>query len=150
MSADANLDFDEGSPRRVDVELFIIHPTMTPADITAALGLESDVEHRVGGQRKTPKGTLLGGTYPDTRWRHCIRLELRNQWFADKIALLLDRLTPHREFFGHVRATGDRAAIIIQFLGDGYLGDSVSSETLGRLVELQLDFDIECYAVPQS
>jgi hypothetical protein len=52
-------DFDEDSSRRVDVELFIVHPTMTPAEITATLGLEAHFAHRVGDQRKTPKGTFL-------------------------------------------------------------------------------------------
>ena len=54
MTVDAKVDLDEGLPRRVDFELFIIHPTMDPADISAALGLEADVAHRVGDQRKTP------------------------------------------------------------------------------------------------
>jgi hypothetical protein len=150
MPVDAKVDFDEGPPRRIDVELFIIHPTMVPADISAALGLEARVAHRVGDQRKTPKGTPLEGQYRDTRWRHCVRYELRDQWFADKIALLVDRLMPHKEFLGRVRAAGGTASLIVQFLGDGYHGDSVPVDTLKKLVELQLDFDIECFSVPQS
>lgn len=123
---------------------------MTPAEITAALGLEGHFAHRVGDQRRTPKGTPLAGQYPDTRWRHRIRYELRDQWFADKIASLVDHLMPHKEFLSHLRATGGRASVIVQFLGDGYLGDEVPLDTLSKMVELQLDFGIECYSVPQS
>jgi len=150
VPVDGKIDSTEDLCCRLDVEILIVHPTMTPAEITAALGLEGHFAHRVGDQRKTPKGTLLQGQYADTRWRHCIRYELRDQWFADKIALLVDRLVPHKEFLRHVRATGGKASVIVQFLGDGYLSDEVLLETLSKMAELQMDFGIECYSVPQS
>jgi hypothetical protein len=150
LPVDAKVDSDEDLPRRLDVEVFIVHPSMTPAQITTALGLEGHKAHRVGDHRKTLKGTPLQGEYADTRWRHCIRYELREQWFADKVALLVDRLVPHKEFLGHVRATGGKASVIVQFLGDGYFGDAVRLDTLKKMAELQLDFEIECFSVPQS
>jgi Domain of unknown function (DUF4279) len=140
----------EGPPRRVDVQLFIVHPTMNPAEITAALGIEAYAEHRVGDPRKTPKGTPLEGQYSDTRWRHSVRHKMMGQLFADKITVFVNSLTPHKAFLHHLRATGGRAEIIVQFLGDGYLGDSVPSRTLAAMTELQLDFGIECFVVPQS
>lgn len=150
MSENEVADADEGPSRRVDVELVIVHPTMSPAEITAALGIEAHVAHRVGDLRKTPKGTPLEGQYRDTRWRHCIRHELTDQWFADKITALVNSLAPHKAFIHHLRATGGSAEIVVQFLGDGYLGDSVPSRTLATMIELQLDFGIECFTVPQS
>jgi hypothetical protein len=48
-------------PRQFDVELFIVHPTFDPADISEALGLEAHFAHRVGDRRRAPKGTLLPG-----------------------------------------------------------------------------------------
>lgn len=150
MSEDGDAGVDEGSSRHVDVELFIVHPTMSPAEITAALGIEAHFAHRVGDSRKTPKGTPLEGQYRDTRWRHCIRHELTNQWFADNITALVNSLAPHKTFLNHLRATGGSAEIVVQFLGDGYLGDSVPSSTLATMTELQLDFGIECFTVPQS
>jgi Domain of unknown function (DUF4279) len=143
-------DFDEDADRRVDVELFIIHPTMSPAEITVALGLEGHVVHRVGDPRQTPKGTPLEGRYRDTRWRHSIRYELTEQWFADKITALVESLGPHKQFLHSVRATGGTAEIIVQFLGDGYFGDNVPLDTLAKMTDLQLDFGIECFNVPQS
>jgi hypothetical protein len=76
------LDSVEGTSRRFDVQLFIVHPTLHPAEITAALGLEPSIVHRVGDRRKTSKGTLLSGNYPDTQWRHSVRYDVRDQWFA--------------------------------------------------------------------
>lgn len=123
---------------------------MTPADISAALGLEAHIAHRVGDQRRTPRGTTLKGQYRRTSWRHSISYEQKNQWFADKITALVDRLMPHKEFLHHVRSTGGSATVIVQFLGDGYFGDNVPLDTLSKMAELQLDFGIECFSVPQS
>ena len=140
----------EGAMQGFDVQLFIVHPTMDPTDIATALGLDGHFVHRVGDIRKTPKGTVLQGTYPDTRWRHCVRHNLEGQWFAKQITEFVDRLAPHKEFFGGVRSTGGKACIILQFLGDRYFGDDVPIETLAKLVDLELDFAIECFVDPQS
>ncbi|MEI9933087.1 MAG: DUF4279 domain-containing protein [Rhizomicrobium sp.] len=141
---------DERVLRRVDVELFIVHPTMSVAEITAALGLEPQFAHDVGHARKTPKETPLPGQYRDTRWRHAIRYEIADQWFADKVASLVQMLAPHKAFLHNVRTSGGSAEIIVQFLGDGYLGDKVPFEVLTTFTDLQLDFSIEVFAVPQE
>jgi hypothetical protein len=143
-------DIDEEKPRRFDVELFVVHPTMTPAAITAALGIEAQFVHSVSEPRMTPKGTLLGGRYPDTRWRHSIRYEVSGQHFADKVTMLVDRLLPHKAFFAGLRSTGGSAEVIVEFLGDGYLADNVPAATLANMAELQLDFGIACYVVRQN
>ena len=144
------LGLEEGSQRRFDVELFIVHPTLAPTDITAALGLEAHVEHGVGEPRKTPKGTSLPGTYRDTRWRHSVRHSVEDQWFADRLTELVSRLMARKVFLAELKSTGGKASVIVQFLGDGYFGDEIPIETLAKLVELGLDLGIECFSVPQS
>jgi hypothetical protein len=72
-----------------DVELLIIHPTLDPAEIGSRLALDAEFSHRVGDQRKTPKGARLPGSYRDTRWRHSRRYETSDQWFAGKVAELI-------------------------------------------------------------
>jgi hypothetical protein len=138
------------TPRRFDVELFIVHPSFDPVDISGALGLEAHFSHRVRDQRKTPKGTLLSGVYPDTRWRHSIRHTVAEQWFAAEVASFVEKLEAHKDFLANVRATGGRATVIIQFLGDDYLADEIAPATLAKMAELGLALGIECYAVPQS
>ena len=44
----------DDTARRFDVELFLVHPTSRPADISTALGMEAHLAHRVGDRRKTP------------------------------------------------------------------------------------------------
>jgi hypothetical protein len=137
------------SLRRLAVDLFIVHPTLTPAEIDAALGLVAQFAHRVGDRRTTPKGTLLAGTYPDTRWRYSVRHEIRAQHFADKIADLVARLEPHKRFLADLRATGGRASVNVGFL-DGYFGDVLPPRTLAKLAELQLGLGLDVYNVPQT
>jgi hypothetical protein len=134
------------STKRFHVELFIVHPTLSPADISSALGLEAHSAHRVGDRRKTPRGTPLAGNYPDTRWRHCVECSVTDQWFAAEVTRLLDRLESQKEFFANLKSTDGNASIIVQFFGDGYLSDAVPLSDLSRLVELGLDFGIECFA----
>jgi hypothetical protein len=143
-------DSEDGTLRRFDVELLIVHPAIDPADITVALGLEPVNARRAGDRRETPTGAPLPGNYPDTRWRHCVRYGVRNQLFADEFDTLVRRLEPHKAFLGHLRATGGRTCLIIQFLGDGCHGDTISADTLTTLVDMGLSLGIECFVDPQS
>lgn len=141
---------DGDALRRVDVELFIVHPSLSAAEITAALGLEASFSHTVGHARKTPKGTPLPGQYRDTRWRYSTQHEISDQWFAEKVSSFVQRLTPHKAFLHQLRASGGSAEIIVQFFGDGYLGDKIPVEVLATFTDLRLDFSIEVFAVPQE
>jgi hypothetical protein len=136
--------------RRFDVELFIVHPSLDPAEISTALGLQGHFSHRVGDQRKTPKGTPLSGVYPDTRWRHCIRRTVTDHLFAAEVVGFVEELATHKEFLANLKATGGRARVVIQFLGDGYLADEIAPATLATLADLGLALAIECFTNPQS
>jgi hypothetical protein len=141
---------ESAGARRFDVELFIVHPTLDPADISKALGMEAHFAHRVGDRRKTPKGALLPGNYPDSRWRHSIRCRVTDQWYAAELTRLVDTLEPHKTFFTSLKSAGGRGSVIIQFLGDGYLADEIPHAPLVKLVALKLALAIECFADPQS
>jgi hypothetical protein len=138
------------SGQRFDVELFIVHPTIDPSEITIALGLEPKVSHRAGDRRVTPKGILLEGNHPDTRWRYCARYTVTNQWFADKVESLVAHLLPHKAFLSRLLQTGGKLTLIVQFLGDGYFGDDIPQSTLTKIADLGLSLGIECFMVPQS
>jgi hypothetical protein len=138
-----------GPGRRFDVELLVIHPTMTPEEISVGLGLAAHFSHCVGVQRQTPTGTPLPGNYHDTRWRHSTRHAATDQWFAEPLAEFVASLVPRKGFFHHVRASGGEACVILQFLGDGYYGDNITPETLAQLAELHVDLGLEVYGTTQ-
>jgi hypothetical protein len=124
------------SDRQFDVELFIMHPTIDPSEIAAALGLEAARSHRVGDRRMTPPGTLREGNYPDTRWRHSARYTTSHQRFADKVESLEVKVLPKRAFLSRVLQTRGRLSLIVQFLGDGYFGDTIPRSTLAKIADL--------------
>jgi hypothetical protein len=136
-------------PKRFDVELFIVHPALTPQEISALLGLDARFAHCVGTQRRNPKGDLLSGVYPDTRWRHSRRYESPDQWFVDKVEELTDYLTPYRLALAKMKSAGGKCQIIIQFL-DGYFGDTLPKSLLQKLADLDLDLGIESYGMAQN
>jgi uncharacterized protein DUF4279 len=149
MTQQETTNSEEEAPRQLHVELFIVHPTLDPAEISAALALEAQIAHRVGDRRKTPKGTLLPGNYPDTRWRYSVQYSAKDRWFAKEITTLVDRLEPYKAFFRDVRSTGGKASVIIQFFGE-YFADELSRDILAKLVDLNLDLGVECFFGPQS
>jgi len=141
---------EEESRQRFVLALFIIHPSVDPDDITAALGLQPTIVHRFGAPRKTPYGHRLPGKYPDTRWRHRIRCYTDDQHFSEQLSAFVDRLRHKKDYFTYITSTGGHVEIILQFLGDGYYGDALSRETLANMAELGVKFGIECFDVPQN
>jgi hypothetical protein len=137
------------SARRFSVDLLIVHPTLDPEEITAAMGLRAHSQHRVSDPRQTSSGLNLPGKYRGTRWRHSRRFEVDGQHFASRLTELVDDLTHRRAFFQEMIATGGSGELILQFLGDGYHGDTIARGTLTKLSGLGLDLGIECFAVPQ-
>ena len=138
------------SARRFDIDLLVIHPAWSPAKVTEGFGLEPTHAHGVGDDRTTPAGGTLAGAYRDTRRRHAHRYEIEEQGFALEVESFVEALEPRRAFLDELRSTGGRASLILCFLGDGYLGDDLSSELLKRMVDLGLTLGIECFAARQT
>jgi len=70
--------------------------------------------------------------------------------FAAEVVGFVEKLEAHKEFLANITASGGRASVIIQFLGDGYLADVIPTATLAKLVDLGLALGIECFVDPQS
>ena len=104
MHQENEADDLEGAPRRFDVEIFIVHPEMTPSEITSQLGVEPQNAHCVGDTRVAPNGRVIGGRWPDTRWRYSIRYERSDQWFVKEFDLMVDRLVSHKSFLLQLRS----------------------------------------------
>ena len=139
-----------GSPRRFDIDLLIVHPTLPPATITAAMRWQPHVVHAVGAARSTPNGMALPGHYRDTRWRYEWRYVTREQWFTFALDAAVRALEKRALFLRRLLDSGGEVHLSVQFLGDGYFGDAVAPDTLARLARLGVHFGIEVFMVPQS
>jgi hypothetical protein len=100
------------------------------------MGLASHVEHQ---EEPACPATI------QIRWRFSLRYEVGDQWFAGPVAELVDRLMARKEFLHKVIASGGSASVIVQFLGDGYFGDNIFTDTLAKLGELGLELGLECF-----
>ena len=132
--------------RRFYLQLSIVHPAIDPADITNGLELECRYRHRASAPRMTPKGTPLGGEYPDTRWRHSVLHAVNDQAFADKIEELMVHLESKKAFLKQLTVSGGRLSLIIEFIGDGYFSDEIPRRTLSKIVDLGLNLSIVSYS----
>jgi hypothetical protein len=136
---------EDATTQRFHLELFVVHPTFVPEEISKALGMEAHHAHCVGTPRKTPRGTLLSGTYADTRWRHSVEHVVTDQWFVAEVARLIERLEPHKPFLADIKSTGGTASVVIQFM-EGLLADEFPCAMLAKLADLNLSLGVECFA----
>ena len=139
----------EEDDSRFEIELYVIHPTLRPDDISRALGLDAYFSKAVGAPRTTPSGRPLSGTYADTQWRHTAPRIVQDQAFADQLAGFVESLKACNEALAMLRAGGGRTVLVVQCLGD-YLADEIAHATLSRIVELGLSLGIECFGGAQA
>ena len=147
MSLRTPVEEDENS---FDVELYVIHPKLHPEEISRALELDAHFTQTVGQPRKTPSGKPLSGTYADTYWRHRVPDAMPDQDLAELLADFMESLKSRREALAMLRETGGQTRLVVQFLGDGFMGDNIARKTLAAIVELGLDLGIECFTEPQG
>ena len=148
--AGSDVSDDEKAAQRFEIDLFIVHPTLSPKEISRALNLVAHSSQAVGEPRKTSKGKPLSGVYTDTRWRHKRRYTVDDQWFADELARFVENLRPRGEALAKLQDGGGMATVVIQLLGNGFFGDEIGHATLAAIVELGLSLEIECFAVAQD
>lgn len=126
------------------VDLLIKHPTLLPAEITAALGMTPQYFWQRGELRHSPDGTRLDGVYPDTMWRRVIKKEGSRRFFVDATEFV-EQLRPHREFFARLTSEGGRATLIIDLAGDVNMGDTLEPDTLRTISDLGIRLGVEVF-----
>ena len=126
------------------IRVLIIHPTLTSEEISDALGLKPRMVKTVGQPRQDPKGNLLGGVYPDTRWSVW---EVRNgdRSFFTRLDKLLDRFSKHRDFLRRVAETGGTTDFIIGLCGKENIGDVLSEQSVAKLADLKGSLGVEVF-----
>lgn len=126
------------------IRVLIIHPTITPEEISDEFNLNPDVSMCVGQPRRTPKGNPLSGVWPDTRWSV---QEVRNgdRYFFTRLDRLLDQFSRHRDFLRRVAETGGETNFIIELPGEANIGDTLTERTVARLADLKGLLGVEVF-----
>lgn len=129
--------------------LRIWHPSIEPALISKATGLEPCRSWRVGEQRATPKGKPQEGTYPESYWYSDLSGE--NPENADNLCLEdslwnhLEQLEGASEFLRSVRETGGRCEIFVGLYGRWNYAFEFSPPLLSRVSHLGLALSLDIY-----
>ena len=128
------------------IRVLIVHPTLTPDEISAALNLYPSTSQCVGQLRRGPKGNLLSGIWPDTRWSVS---EVRNgdRYFFTCLDKLLDRFSRHRDFLRKIAETGGETNFIIELRGEENIGDTLTERTVARLADLKGSLGVEVFPI---
>ena len=137
-------DFARSPELRYSIRVLIIHPKLTPDEISDALNLNPDVEQCVGQPRQTPRGEPTGGVWPDTRWSVS---EIRNgeRFFFTRLDKLLDRFSKYRDFLRRVAETGGKTNFIIGLCGEANIGSVLTEQAIAKLADLKGSLGVEVF-----
>lgn len=125
------------------LSLKFIHPLIDPADITALLDIEPRYAWKAGEQAKTPIGTILNFKRKESYW--CYSTYTDQRLFFIEINQIITYLSPHKDFLHRIVAEGGRVQIDVGLLGSVNIGDTISLETLAKLVDLKIHLGIEVF-----
>jgi hypothetical protein len=128
------------------ISLRVRHPSLDPAEITSALGLNPSRSWRAGEVRTTPKGNPLEGRYSDSYWV----VQLGNGRWPDKtlaavINERLDQLARHQALFQRIRAEGGMVEFFVGWFVEGNSGDVFACDLLARMADLKIDLSLDVY-----
>jgi uncharacterized protein DUF4279 len=112
--------------------------------VCRTLGLRPKVIWKRGDERRTPKGTRIGGTRSDS---HCsIELGATSRaGLSKKIETAVRLLKPHRTLLRRLSSTGGRISFYIGWFCDEHTGEALSHENLARMAELRIALDLNIY-----
>lgn len=126
------------------------HPSIEPALISKAVGMEPCRAWRVGEARRTPKGQALeGGTYPETYWYADLSGEnppnSDDICLEDSLATALDGLAQAAEFLRSIRETGGRHEIFVGLYGRWNYAFEFSPSLMSRFSSLGIALSLDVY-----
>ena len=134
------------NPYSYKLSLSVFHPEMEPSTMTTALGMEPDGAHRAGDPRRNSTGTLLGGVYDCSFWRHRFPTPDDSDLpgFLHRIAVSLQ---PHRSFLRSLRETGGDLELFVGLFAEGKnIGATISYDLMSILADLGIDVGLDIYA----
>ena len=76
--------------KRFAIVLLVRHPSMDPKEISRDLKLEAFSASKAGDQIKTPKGTVIPGTWERSSWNHVFEYEGESQFLKKPSVCCLD------------------------------------------------------------
>ena len=134
--------------QRTKLSLHIKHPTRDLSTVCNAFGLRPAHLWKVGDERRTPKGKMIGGlrteSYCSVHFGPTTREPLSKQMEA---ALTL--LKPHRRMLRRLSSTGGSISFFVGWFCNRDTGESFDFQIFEEMANLRIALDLNIY-VPDS
>lgn len=133
------------------VSLRVSHPRDDLSYVSTEFNLEPEHLWQAGEERKTPKGTTLGGARAESYWvaRLTDKETHSESWrLEDFLDDWLARLSGHEKFTHHILSGGGRIVFYVSLYGSRNFGVELSPRLLGRLAEAKVNLMLDVYPVP--
>lgn len=143
-----NDDPSSEEDHRYSVSLMIKHPSLDSAQITQALGIAPKHVWLSGTPRKTPAGTSLPGSYPNSYWIASNVVRSQRSFFEGAVAML-ERLEAASDFIQIVTDSGGTVLINIGLFGGENIGDAIGWSALMRFAALKVELGVEVFPTMQ-
>ncbi|MBI3562867.1 MAG: DUF4279 domain-containing protein [Gammaproteobacteria bacterium] len=127
------------------VSLRITHPLINPDEISKALNLMPEISQCVGELRKTPKGNLLNGTYPDTYWVYKLKNDSETT-FSISISEMNKYLIKKSDFIARLADSGGHLEYFIGCFIPSHAGDTLDCKLLEQCALLKIDLAFDMYS----
>jgi hypothetical protein len=131
------------------VSLRIRHPTMDPAAISAALGIQPQHTWRAGELRCDPSGAELGGAHHDSYWMG--RLMDEPQLSSDRVSVerviqnTLSQLRRAQSFLEQLNAQGGVAELLVSLYARDDFRLEFPSDSLTLLGRMHLAVSLDVH-----
>jgi hypothetical protein len=136
------------------ISLSIRHPSMAPAEISRALGMQPQHSWAAGEERRGTTGEVLAGKYRETYWMGPLMAEpeLASDRASIESVLLrtLSQLRRSFDFFADLSRSGGGAELSISVLGSGDFHLELLPESLALLGRLGLTVSLQVTPEPEE
>lgn len=133
------------------VSLRANHPKDDLAFLTTLLSRQPSTSWVAGNDRKTPKGTQLGGVRPNSYWVTKLTEEETSSetWqLEDYLEKCLAELSPHDKALEAFIQSGGRLEFYISLYGARNFSLIFSPDLMSRLGKSQFELDLDIYPGP--
>jgi hypothetical protein len=127
------------------LSLRITHPSRDLSQVCSAIGLRPKIIWKKGGERRTPKGTKLGGlrdgSYCSISLGKWSRVSLEKQ-----IDVALKRLRQHKAVLQRFSASGGRISFFVGLSSHRTnFGEVLNAPILAEMAKLKIGVELDIY-----
>jgi hypothetical protein len=128
------------------ISLLFRHPSVDPASVTAALGVQPTTQARVGDNvRPAVDGTPRRGTERESAWGVRAKFYEKEPDIGELVTAFLQPFVAHAAFMRDLAAGSTVATIDLEFPGQFHFGGALEPAVLHTIADMGLMLGIEVF-----